>query len=315
MNNQMKDALNETLDSLNDYIGEINSVMNELARFNLTVQIKRDYKGDFVQMRDAINQITQTFNQLLTEINKSADQVEAGSNQVSNGSQSLSSGSTEQAASIQQLMASVAQIADQIRRNAADATKAGDLAECGREAAVLGSRHMEDLQKAMSAINESSANISKIIKVIEDIAFQTNILALNAAVEAARAGQHGKGFAVVAEEVRNLAARSANAVKETSDLIEDSISRSDAGARLAAETSRVFNQVVEGISSSSNYLIQIARATNEQASAIAQIDQGIQQVSNVVQANSATAEQSAASSHELSAQAGHLRGLDRKSVV
>lgn len=207
------------------------------------------------------------------------------------------------------MSASIEEVSDKTKVNADNADKANDLAEKAKLYAVTGNEHMKEMLKAMDEINQSSSNINKIIKVIDDIAFQTNILALNAAVEAARAGQYGKGFAVVAEEVRNLAARSANAAKETTDLIEDSIEKAESGARIAKETADALEMIVDGVTSVSNLVNEIQKASSEQAAAISRINQGIMQVSQVVQENSATSEQSAAASEELSGQAEMLKHL------
>lgn len=226
---------------------------------------------------------------------------------MSEGSTSLSQGTTEQASSIQELTASITQLSSQTRDNANSANQANVLADKAKDIAENGNSRMHQLLGSMQEIATSSNNISRIIKVIDDIAFQTNILALNAAVEAARAGQHGKGFAVVAEEVRNLAMRSAQAAKETTALIEGSINSVELGSNHADTTAQALEQIVEDISSAAELVSSISSASNEQASAIVQINEGVQQVSHVVQANSATAEQSAASSEELSSQARLLK--------
>jgi len=305
----IKNALNETIDSLSSYVAEISEVLQEMSNSNLELSINNEYKGDFSQIKDALNLIIQSYNEVFREINNAADQVSSGSNQVSDGSQALSQGTTEQASSIEELTSSITEVAAQTKQNAVNASQANELALNAKEGAVLGNSHMKEMLKSMEEINESSSNISKIIKVIDDIAFQTNILALNAAVEAARAGQHGKGFAVVAEEVRNLAARSANAAKETTDLIEGSIKKVEIGTKIANNTAESLDQIVAGVSKAATLVGEIAAASNEQATAIFQINKGIEQVSDVVQTNSATAEQSAAASEELSSQASMLKNM------
>jgi methyl-accepting chemotaxis protein len=305
----IKNALNDTIDSLSSYVTEISEVLGEMSNSNLELSINNEYKGDFAQIKDALNLIIQSFNEVFTEINNAADQVSSGSNQVSDGSQALSQGTTEQASSIEELTASITQVAAQTKQNAVNASQANELALNAKEGAVLGNSHMKEMLKSMEEINESSSNISKIIKVIDDIAFQTNMLALNAAVEAARAGQHGKGFAVVAEEVRNLAARSAKAAKETTDLVEGSMKKVEFGTKIANNTAESLDQIVVGVSKAATLVGEIAAASNEQATAIYQINKGIEQVSDVVQTNSATAEQSAAASEELSSQAAMLKNM------
>jgi methyl-accepting chemotaxis protein len=221
----------------------------------------------------------------------------------------LSQGTTEQASAIQQLNASIEEVAGETKKNASNANEANERALEVRNNAEVGNQQMNKMVSAMTEINESSHNISKIIKVIDDIAFQTNILALNAAVEAARAGQHGKGFAVVAEEVRSLAARSAEAAKETTGLIEGSIESVDVGTKIADETSESLKEILSEIEKVTTLVGNIAQASNDQATEIAQITQGIEQVSTVVQTNSATAEESAAASEELSGQAEMLKQM------
>ena len=200
----------------------------------------------------------------------------------------LSQGATEQASSIEELTTSLEEVSAQTKKNAEYANDANKLAENAKNIAVRGNQQMQEMLTAMAEINEASNNISKIIKVIDDIAFQTNILSLNAAVEAARAGQHGKGFAVVAEEVRNLAARSANAAKETTDLIEGSIQKVEDGTKIANQTAEALNEIVEGVNEVAKIVDNIASASNEQAAAIEQINQGVMQISRVVQSNSVT---------------------------
>ena len=251
----------------------------------------------------------ESLKKLLEEIDTSAEQVASGTRQVSDGSQEISQGATEQASAIEELTASVSSIAEQTRQNAISANKANELTMSSAAEAVKVNTQMQLMQQSMSEISEASQNISRIIKVIDDIAFQTNILALNAAVEAARAGAHGKGFAVVAEEVRNLAARSASAAKETTELIEGSITKTEAGTRIADETAKALANIVDGVNKAAHLVAQIAAASGEQAGAIAQVDRGIEQMSQVVQNNSATSEETAAAAQQLSSQAEMLKDL------
>ena len=311
----IKIALNTTLDALEGYVGEISHVLTEMAGSNLIITISGDYKGDFAPIKQALNIIIDTFNQVLRDLGQAAEQVAASSRQVSDGSQSLSQGATEQASSVEELTASLGEIAAQTRQNAMSANQASDLATGAQTRAVEGNQKMALLQSAMQEISRSSSDISRIIKAIDDIAFQTNILALNAAVEAARAGQHGKGFAVVAEEVRNLAARSAKAATETTGLIETSLSHVASGSQLAAGTAIALDQIVSTVTEAADLVSSIAVASNGQASAIAQINSGVEQISAVVQANSATAEESAAASEELTGQAVILREMIGKFTI
>lgn len=311
-NAKLKNNLNDTINTLSSYITEISSVLTKIAGGDMDVSITADYRGDFVEIKNSLNNIIQGLNETFSGINDAANQVAAASSQVSDGSQELSQGSTEQASSIEELTASIEEIAAQTKQNAVNASQANELATRAKENAVKGNGQMERMQVSMTEINESSSNTYKIIKVIDDIAFQTNILALNAAVEAARAGQHGKGFAVVAEEVRNLAGKSANAAKETAALIEETINKVEAGTKIANNTADALNSIVEEVNKAAVLVGEIAAASNEQATGVAQINKGIEQVSQVVQTNSATAEEAAAASEELSSQAELLKSMVSK---
>ena len=306
---QLSQSVNTTAKLLNIVVGEITQTIVQIAEGNLALDHVREFRGDFVSISNSLNVIIDSLNTVMGDINEAAEQVSAGSIQVSEGSQTLSQGSTEQASSIQELTASITEIASQTKQNAVNANQASDLATTAKNNAEKGNGQMGEMLKSMEDISESSNNISKIIKVIDDIAFQTNILALNAAVEAARAGQHGKGFAVVAEEVRSLAARSADAAKDTTALIEGSISRVQVGTKIANETASALDEIVTGVEKVANLVGNIATASNEQATGITQINRGLEQVSQVVQNNSATAEESAAASEELSGQAELLKEM------
>nr|WP_320026131.1 methyl-accepting chemotaxis protein [uncultured Acetobacterium sp.] len=306
---KIKEDMNRTINFLKHYVEEITNTLQRIGEGDLSQEITTYYHGDFVDIKLAINGITTHLSKVMKEIDDAAGQVETGAIQISDGGQALSQGTTEQASSIQELTASIEEVAAETKRNAMHANDANALAIEVRTNAEVSNTQMAKMVTAMVEINESSSNISKIIKVIDDIAFQTNILALNAAVEAARAGQHGKGFAVVAEEVRSLAARSAEAAKETTGLIEGSIDKVEVGTKIADETAESLVEILNNIEKVTGLVGNIARASNDQASEIAQITKGIEQVSNVVQTNSATAEESAASSQELSGQAEMLKQM------
>jgi methyl-accepting chemotaxis protein len=279
--------------------------IKQIAQGDLTTSIHVKCAED--QLGNALQELVDNTHRVISAILTTSEQVASGSNLVANSSQALSQGATHQASSVQELTASLEQISAQTRLNAQNAEKANELAKNAKTNAANGNGQMKDMLKAMDEINVSSSNINKIIKVIEDIAFQTNILALNAAVEAARAGQHGKGFAVVAEEVRSLAAKSANAAKETTDLIEGSIRKVGAGTKIANETAEALNEIVSQVEKAADLIDSIAIASNEQALSIEQVNQGIMQVSQVIQTNAATSEESAAASEELSTQASQLK--------
>jgi methyl-accepting chemotaxis protein len=258
-------------------------------------------------MGKALSNLVSKFHGLAVSIVTAANQVDAGAKQVADSSTTLSQGATEQASSVEELSASMEELTSQTAQNAENARKTNVLAGTIQNDADSGNAQMAEMLLAMEEINASSENISKIIKAIEEIAFQTNILALNAAVEAARAGSAGKGFAVVASEVRNLAAKSAQAAKDTTELIETSIRKVDKGTNIAKETADALGKIVNGVSQAGELVGAIASASNEQAAALEQINQGIIQISQVVQSNAASSEESAAASEELSAQADSLK--------
>ncbi|MEA3422380.1 MAG: methyl-accepting chemotaxis protein [Bacillota bacterium] len=306
---KLKEAVNIMGESLEGYIAEISHVLNEIANSNLNIEIEKDYFGDFVAIKDSLNNIVDQLNYMLGEIHTVVEQVESGSEQVAQSSQDLSQGAADQASSVQEISASMTQIGEQTRQNATNANKANEISDDTKKLAEKGNVKVQEMLTAMKDINESSRNISKIIKVIDEIAFQTNILALNAAVEAARAGEHGKGFAVVADEVRNLAGRSAEAAKETAVLIEDSLKKINQGTTLSNVTSEALVKIVEGVIETGTIVGEIAVASNEQASGIAQINDAIEQVARITQSNTALAEESASASHEMSSQAQMLAQL------
>ena len=278
-----------------------------LAGGDLTVDVEIRSENDL--LGKGLSNLVLRLNGLVTSIVNASEQVASGSNHVSDSSMALSQGATEQASTVEELTASVEEISSQTSINAQNAEKASSLALNAKSNANTGNTQMKEMLVAMDDINASSGSIYKIIKVIEDIAFQTNILALNAAVEAARAGQHGKGFAVVAEEVRTLAARSSKAASETTEMIEDSIRKVDIGTKIAKETADALSKIVDEVEKVANLVDSIALASKEQALGIEQINQGIIEVSQVVQTNAATSEESAAASEELSGQAAQLKEI------
>ncbi len=305
----IKNSLNLTAETITGYITEISDVLDKISKNNLDVSINREYIGDFNAIKLSINNIISTFNSVIRDIDSAAEQVAVGSKQIAETSITLSEGATEQASSVEELNATIETIAEQTVMNAENTKSAKHISEEARKNAEIGSTEMGSMLTAMEGINSASATIAKIIKVIDDIAFQTNLLALNAAVEAARAGEHGKGFAVVAEEVRNLAGRSQAAAKETSELIETSVSRVNDGTKIAKQTSEALEKIVTNISDISVLIEGISGATDNQAVVIGQIKEGFSQISHVVQNNSATSEESAASAQELASQSDVLKSL------
>lgn len=308
----LANSLKTASSTLKQYVKDISYNLDLMAKGNMTGKITQDYRGDFAPIKISLLKISHDLSDTLSTINMSAEQVNSGAGQVSGGAQALAQGATEQASSIQELSASISEISESVGQNAKNVDVVSNYVKNAVSGVNKSNTKMQTMLSAMSKISNSSAEIKKIIKVIDDIAFQTNILALNAAVEAARAGEAGKGFAVVADEVRNLAGKSANAAKQTSLLIESSIGDVQQGSDIANETAVQLSEVASQVNLVGETIQKIDKASSDQARAITQITQGVDQVSAVVQTNSATAEQSAAASEELSAQADSLTKLTEK---
>ncbi len=305
----MMTGINQVIEAIVAPIGELKDKLQQVSKGDLTAYVDGNYAGDHALLKNALNNTLDSLNDILGQVNRIAEQVDSGAVQVSEAAQSLSQGATEQAAALEEITASMTEMASQTKQNAENATQASQLAITSKRSAESGNQQMEDMVRAMQAIESSSKDISKIIKFIDEIAFQTRVLGVNAAVEAARAGVHGKGFAVVAEEVRNLATRSANAAKETTDLIEQSILKVAQGTEIAGKTAVALNEIVISIGKVNDLVAEIAAASNEQAQGIAQANKALNQMDQVTQQNTANAEESAAASQELSSQAGNLRRM------
>ncbi|WP_099204633.1 methyl-accepting chemotaxis protein [Scatolibacter rhodanostii] len=300
-------ALSNMASFLRSYILDISSKMKQLSEKDMNLQVDLDYIGDFAPIKTAMMGVSESLSEILSHIHVTAEQVSQGAEQVAGAAQSLASGTTEQAASIQELTASVTAVAGQAQKNAENVRQATEHVISTGEGVDLVNQKMDDLTVAMQDIKTSSDKIKDITKTIEDIAFQTNILALNAAVEAARAGEAGKGFAVVADEVRSLAVKSAEAAKQAAELIDYSSSAVLKGSKMTQETDKILKDIEEKTSLVIEAVKQIEISSEEQFNTIEQINTGLSQVSDVVQTNAATAEESSASSEELAAQAQSLK--------
>ncbi len=297
--------------NLNVIVSDVDHILGKMADgdFDVRTRSEESYVGNFQGILTSMRTLNIKLSDALSQINTAADQVSAGSDQVSSAAQALSQGATEQASSIEELAATINEISSHVKQTAENAVEARDQTSRAGSEVDSCNHQMQEMIEAMDEIGRMSSQISKIIKTIEDIAFQTNILALNAAVEAARAGEAGKGFAVVADEVRNLASKSAEASKSTSTLIEGAVCAVEKGTNIANETAKMLNMVVESAQAVAETVDKIAGATEEQSGAIGQITIGVDQISSVIQTNSATAEESAAASEELSGQAQMLKSL------
>lgn len=295
-----------------DYIDESSEVLNQFANGDLRLNLKYEYTGEFEKLKNALINVSEMQKQVIGEIKESSEAINSGAEQIASGASATSQGATEQASSIEELSAGIIVLADAIKNTADEAKGAGNKSLEASNKVENGNEKMQELLIAINEISKTSGQIGKIIKVIDDIAFQTNILALNAAVEAARAGSAGKGFAVVADEVRNLAGKSAEAAKETTDLIENSLSAISNGTSLAKETGKYLEEVVVATEEASRLIENIVNMSNDGAVAIEQIKVGVEHVSSVVQENAASAEESAANSVELASQVERLNELISK---
>ena len=298
--------LENTKHSLAMYVSDMSEVMGYMAQGDFTNPPKVQYSGNFIDIRNAMVRLQEQIGDVVSSLKVSAAEVNSGASQIANGSQLLADGTTKQAAAVQELSATINDISDKIRSNAENAVNADHIAEKTRAMVHTQAEDMAKMRLAMNDIKEKSDQVSKIVKTIEDIAFQTNILALNAAVEAARAGAAGKGFAVVADEVRNLATKSDTAAKQTAAIIRETITAVENGSVIVSETEASMEKVVEFTDETNTLIGKISDASKEQADAVRQVTDGVAQISDVVQQNSATAEESAASSEELSGQSNVL---------
>lgn len=304
------DDLGDLMDNFQEMVNAIKEqtrIADVISSRDLTIRVAPRSEQDV--LGKALQKLVVDENETLGNIMEAGNQITVGAEQMANASQALAQGSTEQASSLEEVTASIDEVTQRTKENATEAGEANNLVIKIKDMAAAGNVQMKSMIQAMNDINESSETISKIIKTIDDIAFQTNILALNAAVEAARAGVHGKGFAVVAEEVRNLASKSAAAASETAEMIEDSVHKTADGTKLAGETAKSLDEIVVSIDEVVALISGITSSSNQQATAISQIDQAIAQVSTVVQTNAATSEECAATSEELSTQAVTLKNL------
>lgn len=305
---RMAVSIRETNARLTTYIEDIIDKLTRLSQGDMCLSVELDYMGDFAAIKQSLLKTTEALNSTMLVISASAEQVNTGAGQVADASHALASGATEQAATVEELTAAIQSVTEKAEKNTVSVRKATEYVAQAGEGVYESNNHMKNLNVAMKEISKSSEEISKVTKLVEDIAFQTNILALNAAVEAARAGEAGKGFAVVADEVRNLAAKSAEAAKQTAELIQQSNIKVAEGEKIASQTLVLLNEVAEKSAMVDEAIKEIEADSQDQTNAIVHINQGLSQVSSVVQNNAATAEESSASSEELTAQAQLLRG-------
>lgn len=306
---QMIEAINSFTSNLQDAITQVNSAMQSVAGGDLTNQVSAELQGDLKTLKDSINESIKMLGLTIYEVVRASESVRQGSSEITASASTLANGTTQQAAAIEEMSSSISEFSSQTKANNNNALQAQQLSSRTLEIVRKGNSQMENMLQAINEINNTSSEVSKVIKVIDEIAFQTNLLALNAAVEAARAGKYGKGFAVVAEEVRNLAGRSAEAAKNTTELIEASIAGVEKGVINAQQTAAVLNEISEAIDKTNDLVGEISTASKEQATGIEEINKGLSQINEIVQQNSAISEEAASSSDELASQAVRLQNM------
>ncbi|MEW6012068.1 MAG: methyl-accepting chemotaxis protein [Elusimicrobiota bacterium] len=304
--NKIVKGLNKTLDNVVEPINDVSHVMERVASKDLTVRIEKDYKGDFNKLKVAINTSLSNLEEVIKQVLYATEQVSAAAAQISSGAQGLAQAASEQASSIEEITSSIQELSSMSKQNAGNAKEGRAMSEKAKEMSEEGLDGMKRLSEAIEKIKKSSDDTAKILKTIDEIAFQTNLLALNAAVEAARAGEAGKGFAVVAEEVRNLAMRSAEAAKNTANLIEEALKNAESGVSLNDDVKKKLEEIANQSVKVSQIVSEIAAASEQQEQGVEQINSGVQQLNQITQSNAANSEESASASEELSGQAQEL---------
>jgi methyl-accepting chemotaxis protein len=302
-------GFNDTIDAVMAPLEEASEVLVKLAHRDLTARLQRDYKGYYDQIKRTINAVGKNLDKALQQVAIGADQVASATIQISNGGQSLSQGASEQASSLEEVSSSLQEMSSMTKQNTLNAKEAQGVADQARGSADRGVESMNRMSSAINQIKSSSAATAKIVKTIDEIAFQTNLLALNAAVEAARAGDAGRGFAVVAEEVRNLAMRSAEAAKNTANLIEEAVKNSENGVAINAEVLNNFQEIAEKTNKVSQVVAEIAAASDQQDQGISQLNRAVEQLNQLTQQNAANAEESASAAEEMSSQSEEMRSM------
>lgn len=302
-------GINDTLDSVIAPIDEALKVLQVVASRDLTVRVTGKYKGDFTKIKDSLNTAIQNLEEALSQFSVGSEQVTTAAQEISSGSQTLSQGASEQASTLEEISSSLQEMSSMTRQNTHNAKEAQSIAEEAKLSTARGVDSMKRLSSAIDQIKESSDSTARIIKTIDEIAFQTNLLALNAAVEAARAGDAGKGFAVVAEEVRNLAMRSAQAAKNTADLIEESVRKAEGGVSINQEVLKNLTDISEQVLRVREVMADIVAASDQQNQGIEQVNTAVIQMNQVTQQTAANAEESASSAEELSSQAVEMKSM------